>query len=658
MNEWLVLAAAAIAGVSGVPGLFLRREANAGQRTATVLGAAASILGTWGALRALLGKPGAGISLPLAIPGGEISVRVDALSAAFLLPIFLVSAVGAVFGEQYWKQSANPRNGRKLRLFYGLLTAGLALLVVSRNAVCFLIGWEFMALSCFFAMTAEDDKKEVRDAGWVYFTSTHVSTLILFAFFAFYYVSRGSLSLDPFPPGSVSPGMMNALFALALAGFGLKAGLYPLHFWLPPAHACAPSHVSALMSGVLIKMGVYGMLRTLWLFPEVPLSWAASLLVLGCLSGVLGVAFAIGQHDLKRLLAYHSIENIGIIFMGIGLAAAGRSTGQAEWVALGLAGAVLHTWNHSLFKALLFLSAGSVIHAVHSREIDDLGGLSKPMPVTASFFLVGAAAICGLPPLNGFVSEILVYLGLFRAGCLDQGSSWPLALLAIPVLALIGGLALACFVKVHGAVFLGIPRTEDALRARECGPAMIAPMGLLAGLCVFIGLAPAAVAPLLDAVTNGWAPPAQAPPARLAALAPVGWLSIAGAVTAALALAGAVPFLWRGAPASKATGTWDCGYAAPSAAMQYTASSFARSIVHLFRWILWPETRVSAPKGAFPAAAALHSRVPDVILDRMLLPAFGALARACSWFRLLQRGRINAYLFYIFIILLVLLFWK
>jgi hydrogenase-4 component B len=412
------------------------------------------------------------------------------------------------------------------------------------------------------------------------------------------------------------------------------------------------------MSGVLIKMGVYGMMRTLWLFPEIPLSWATSLLALGCLSGVLGVAFAIGQHDLKRLLAYHSIENIGIIFMGIGLAAAGRSMGRADWVALGLAGAVLHTWNHGIFKALLFLAAGSVIHRVHSREIDHLGGLSKPMPVTASFFLVGAAAICGLPPLNGFVSEVLVYLGLFRAGCLDQGSSWALALLAIPVLALIGGLALACFVKVHGAVFLGIPRTEHALHARECGPAMIAPMGLLAGLCMLIGVAPAAVAPLLDAVTGNWAPPAQAPHARLAELAPLGWLSIAGASIAALALAGGVPFLRRGASSSKAAGTWDCGYAAPSAAMQYTASSFAHSIVHVFRWILLPETRASAPKGVFPAAAGHHTRVPDVILDRMLFPAFGALARACSWFRLLQRGRINAYLLYIFIILLVLLFWK
>jgi hydrogenase-4 component B len=498
----------------------------------------------------------------------------------------------------------------------------------------------------------------VREAGWIYFASTHLSTLILFAFFALYYLAKGSLALEPFPAGGISPGMANALFLLALAGVGLKAGLYPLHFWLPPAHASAPSHLSALMSGVLIKMGVYGIVRTLWLFPEIPMWWAGSLLALGCLSAVLGVAFAIGQHDLKRLLAYHSIENIGIIFIGLGLAAAGRALGQWDWVALGLGGALLHTWNHGLFKPLLFLAAGSAIHAVHTREIDRLGGLSKPMPMTAFFFLVGAVAICGLPPLNGFVSETLVYLGVFRAGCLAPGSSWPLAIAAVPILALIGGLALACFVKVYGAVFLGTPRTEHALHARECGPAMLAPMAMLAGLCAFIGLAPGAVAPLLDAVIDDWAPRTPDPGHSLAELAPLGWLSLTGAATTAFMALGGILYLRRAAVPRHALGTWDCGYARPSPAMQYTASSFAQMIVSLFKWVLLPRRNVTHPEGPFPTAAAVHSQVPDAVLDRLILPVFGALAWACSWFRLLQRGRVNAYLFYIFIILLVLLLWK
>jgi formate hydrogenlyase subunit 3/multisubunit Na+/H+ antiporter MnhD subunit len=232
----------------------------------------------------------------------------------------------------------------------------------------------------------------------------------------------------------------------------------PLHVWLPGAHAIAPSHVSALMSGVLIKMGIYGLVRTFSLFPNPPLWWGQLVLLMGAISGVLGVAFAIGQHDFKRLLAYHSVENIGIICMGLGLALLGRSLGSGALVALGLGGALLHTWNHGLFKGLLFLSAGSVLHAAHTREIDELGGLAKRMPWTSFAFLVGSVAICGLPPLNGFVSELLVYLGLFEVARLPRGVLWLVGAIGAPTLALIGALALACFVKVFGAMFLGEPR--------------------------------------------------------------------------------------------------------------------------------------------------------------------------------------------------------
>jgi hydrogenase-4 component B len=586
-------------------------------------------------------------------------VAVDALSAAFLLPVFLISWLGDVYGLEYWRQSEHQRSGRWLRLFYGLLTAGLALLVVARNGICFLFGWEVMALSCFFAMTAEDDKSEVREAGWIYFVATHLSTLVLFAFFSLFWVATGSLALAPIPAGGVSPGTADALFLLALVGFGLKAGLFPLHFWLPPAHAAAPSHLSALMSGVLIKMGVYGVMRTLWMFPEVPLWWGGLLLALGGVSGVLGVVFAIGQHDLKRLLAYHSIENIGIIFMGLGLALMGKCLDRPEWVVLGLSGAVLHTWNHGLFKSLLFLSAGSVIHAVHTREIDRLGGLSKPMPFTAFSFLLAAVAICGLPPLNGFVSEFLIYLGLFSASGAGDRAAWGLTPFAIPVLALIGGLALACFVKVFGVVFLGTARTSHALRAREPGPAMRLPMGVLAGLCVLIGLAPAGAAGLLDAVIGSWAPAGAAPRMALSAAAPLGWLSLVGVGTLALVGLGMAAFFRRSPrSASSDPGTWDCGYIQPRATMQYTSSSFAQMIVEFFAGVLLPVTRGASVRGHFPATVPFHAHVPDTVLDRLILPVSGALAWACSWFRLLQRGKINAYLFYIFITLMILLLWK
>src|SRR5262249_48114316 len=292
----------------------------------------------------------------------------------------------------------------------GTLTAGMALLVIARNSIVFLFGWEAMALSAFFLVTTEDHDGEVRETGWVYLVATHMATLCLFGLFGVLRAASGSFALAPLNPDRLAPGMATAIFILALVGFGLKAGVMPLHVWLPSAHAAAPSHVSAIMSGVLIKMGIYGLVRVTSLFPNPPLEWGGIVLGMGTVSGILGVAFAIGQHDLKRLLAYHSIENIGIIAMGLGLALIGRSLGRIDLIILGLCGGLLHVWNHAFFKGLLFFSAGSVIHATHTREIDHLGGLAKTMPATAWSFLIGAVAICGLPPLNGFVSEFLVYL--------------------------------------------------------------------------------------------------------------------------------------------------------------------------------------------------------------------------------------------------------
>ena len=340
---------------------------------------------------------------------------IDGLSAIFLAPVFLISLLGNVYGLGYWKQTEHPENGRKLRLFYGTLTAGMALLVIARNGILFLFGWEIMAISAFFLVATDDDEKEVRDAGWLYLVATHTATLCLFAVFALLHAVHGSFALAPLEPGThCRPGMATAIFVLALVGFGLKAGIMPLHVWLPSAHAAAPesclgdhvgrSHQDGHLRAAPGDVAHSAIRRS---------TGACVLLGLGVVSGVLGVAFAIGQHDLKRLLAYHSIENIGIIVMGIGLAMIGRSLGRADWVVLGMGGSLLHVWNHALFKALLFLSAGSVIHSVHTRDIDHLGGLAKVMPWTSLCFLVGSVAICGLPPLNGFVSEFLIYLGLF-----------------------------------------------------------------------------------------------------------------------------------------------------------------------------------------------------------------------------------------------------
>jgi len=359
----------------------------------------------------------------------------------------------------------------------------------------------------------------------------------------------------------------------------------------------------------------------------------------------------------KRLLAYHSIENVGIIVMGLGLALIGRSAGRPDLVVLGAAGGLLHVWNHALFKALLFLGAGSVIHATHTREIDHLGGLSRRMPYTAACFLVGAVAICGLPPLNGFVSELLVYLGLFDALSPERGPSCIGAALAAPALALIGALAVACFVKVCGAVFLGTPRSAHAEDAHESTASMIAPMGVLVACCCAIGLAPVWVAPLLGQAVSAWDKGLPDAGADLAARAPLGWVSVMGlALVAALLLGGGLlRWLVRGGAAGA---TWGCGYVAPTPRMQYTSSSFAQMLVGLFAWVLRPRARRPAVVGLFPRPTGFHSDVPDTVLDGAVLPAFRLGAWLLSWLRVVQLGSIQAYLLYIFLALLALLLWR
>jgi hydrogenase-4 component B len=450
------------------------------------------------------------------------------------------------------------------------------------------------------------------------------------------------------------------MFALALAGFGLKAGVMPLHVWLPGAHAAAPSHVSALMSGVIIKMGIYGIVRFTAILPHQRPEWGAIVLGLGIVSGILGVAYAIGQHDLKRLLAYHSIENIGIILMGVGLALLGRTVGRPDWVVLGLAGALLHVWNHALFKALLFLSAGSVVHATHTREIDHLGGIARRMPATSLCFLVGAVAICGLPPLNGFVSELLIYLGLFRTVSVPDGPALA-GVFAVPALALIGALAAACFVKVYAAVFLGTARSEHGRHAREAGPAMLGPMVGIVACCLVIGLFPGRVAPALAIGVDAWSPGVVAAGGLLEDIAPLGWVGVAGLALLGGLLIITVCLRWtvRRHPVGAGT-TWACGYATPTERMQYTSSSFAQMIVRLFACALLPRVRRpdAGQLAIFPGKSEFHTDVPDAVLDRGVLPAFRVGARLAGWLHVVQQGSVQAYLLYIFLALLAILLWR
>ena len=361
----LILFAVALIACSGLPGLFLSRETRTGQTIATALTALGSIVGLAAATFILLSNSNQQtLALPDWLMTGGLSIKADALSAFFMVPAFLIGGLGSLYSLKYWDQTHHQDNGRRMRLFYGSMISGIIIIFIAHHGIVFLVGWEMMALSAFFLVGTEDNDPKVRQAAWLYLIATHIGTLTLFAMFCLFRQASGGFDLVPIAAGAADSGTFAAIFVLALIGFGLKAGMMPLHFWLPPAHASAPSHVSAFMSGVLIKTGIYGLVRILSLLPTPPAYWGGILLALGAVSGVIGVAFAIAQHDIKRLLAYHSVENIGIILMGLGLAVSGRALGRTDWLLLGMAGCLLHVWNHGLFKALLFLGAGSVIHEI------------------------------------------------------------------------------------------------------------------------------------------------------------------------------------------------------------------------------------------------------------------------------------------------------
>ena len=652
MNLLLVLGGTFVCVAGGVPGLLLP-PGRAARRIATGGSVLGSLLGLAGAVGAAVTGRVETMTRPWPLPGAALHVELDALSAIFLVPLFLVSALAAISGGRSFGDEEHPSDARRTRFFFGLATGAIALVLVARNGLLFLAAWEVMALSAFFLITADRQSRESRDAGRLYLFATHVATLGLFGFFSQLRHLTGSTDLVPLPPGVAGTDAGTALFVLALFGFGFKAGVLPLHFWLPPAHAAAPAHVSALMSGVLIKTGIYGILRFTALVPDPPAAWGDVLLVLGVASAVLGVAFALGQHDLKRLLAWHSVENIGIIVLGLGAGLAGRAAGRPEWALLGFAGALFHVVNHGLFKSLLFLGAGEVVHVAGTRDMDRMGGFGRVLPKTAFFFLAGAVAISGLPPLNGFASEWLVYLGLFERAR-ASGADALRAAFAAPALALTGALALACFVKAHGSVFLGSLRGDPPHAHGE--PALhVAPMAVLAGACALLGLWPAGIAPAL-ARASAIAAPGPVPAVPLAELASL--VTVGLSAFALVLLLGAVGLLLRrrlAAAAPTAGPTWDCGYARPTARMQYTASSFARGPVGYFGWALRPRAKGAPVTKLFPVTASFESHVPDTVLDRAIVPAFRAGAWAARQGRILQQGRIQLYLLYVVATLVALL---
>jgi hydrogenase-4 component B len=573
-----------------------------------------------------------------ALGGEAIHLRLDGVSALFFALLSAVGGCGAVYASEYWSEHHYPESAPCGRAWWSALLLSMGLLLTVSNGLHFLIAWELFALFGFFLITLDRDQPEARAAGWLYLAASHAGTVCLFAFFSLLAVRTGSWDLGPMREQTA----LAPLFWLALVGFGVKAGFFPLHIWLPSAHANAPSHVSAIMSGVAIKMGLYGIVRFSGWLP-VPPAAAWVVISLGGTSALLGIAFAFAQNDLKRLLAYSSVENMGVILTGVGAALLAVTHGNATWGVLALAGAMLHVWNHGAFKSLLFFGAGSVLHATGTREMSRLGGLWRAMPWTAGLFTIGILAVSSLPPLNGFISEWLVYLGLFDAVTSRNAAAWVAGAAAI-LLAMAGALALASFAKAGAMIFLGAPRTHVAEHARECGLGMRGPMLALAGVCVMIGFAPTLFWPVASRAVASWRPAwgtAETP-------GPLATLSAAQVTLAVLALA-AAGWLWRNAHVNglRRGLTWDCGYARPSARMQYVSAAFAGIVAGWFGWILQPERKMRRPRGLFPVEAIRLERVPEAVLERVITPVGSVIMVAATSARRLQHGRLQFYVLYV-----------
>jgi len=619
-----------------------------------------SLVGLIPAIHVLADGTTVAAQAPWNLPLASFAIAIDPLSAFFLLPVFSLSALTAVYGFGYLKHHRGRGRAGTPWLWSNLLTASMAAVLVARNGILFLVAWEVMTVASYFLVTFEHERKQAREAGRIYLVAAHIGTAFLLVFFLKLAGPADTLDFNRFLQGGPG-GIAGTLFFLMLVGFGVKAGFVPLHVWLPEAHPAAPPHVSALLSGAMLKMGIYGILRFLPYLGAPPSLWGWTLLGVGLGSALTGVLYSLAQRDLKRVLAYSSVENVGIIAVSLGLGLLGLTYDSPPIVVLGFGAALLHVLNHAAFKGLLFLGAGAAVQSAHTGDLEYLGGLLKRLPSTGWAFLLGAVAIAGLPPLNGFVSEFLLYLGAFRA----VANLTPPAALAgactIGGLGLVGGLAAATFARGFGIAFLGEPRTQAAHRAHDVAPSLRLPMLVLATACFVLAFASLWIVPALRpvlAVATG------IPSAILAAeVASVGTTLIsltevtAGFLLLLLALAGLRKLLLvRRAVATSIT--WDCGYAAASPRGGYTASSFAQPALQLFAPMLGTRVTNLDPLGPFPTEASLATATPDSFRERVFGPLGRELARQLARFRHIQEGRVQIYVLYIAVTLVALLLYE
>ena len=609
-------------------------------------------------------------SLPCGIALFSWTIRLNALSAFFNLALAILAVAASVYSFGYLRAWEGRRNIAGLGFFYNTMLLGLTLVFSAGDAFFFLVAWEVMAVSAYFLVSYEHEKAETRRAGMVFLIMSHAGTGLLLIAFLLLSKASGSLSFASFHQiASTLPAWeQGAVLLLFFAGFGVKAGIIPLHIWLPSAHPAAPSNISALMSGIVIKTGIYGMALVFFDFYGTTPLWAGMLVLgAGVVSAVLGVLYALMEHDLKRLLAYHSIENIGIILIGFGAAMLFDTLGHPALAALALIAGLFHTINHAMFKCLLFLGAGSVLQSTGTRNMEEMGGLVRRMPVTAFCFLIGAIAISGLPPLNGFVSEWLTYQALLAGFGITPSLTRVIFPIAGALLALTAALAAACFVKAFGISFLALPRSEEAAQAKEAPLSMQAGMAILAAGCVAAGLGATWFLRVFDAITTQTIGAVAGPGLVtgngfvLATGAHSGTASTVGIAALLVLLSGLPAFFWFawGRTSRRVTGpTWDCGLPGLTAANQYTATGFSKPIRMIFAALYRPRREIHAEyeiSPYYPTAIRFESEIEPAFEKRFYDPLQDWFLRVARRMRFLQAGSIHAYLAYIFVALILLL---
>lgn len=652
---WLL--AAETAWIVGAALVWLARGWRAAsERIATAaayLGAACSIVS---ALHALRGNTESWpFSWPL--PLGAFALRIDPLSAVFLLPIAVIGALGTSYAAPYRRLSSDHGDSPPAApAAFLALIAAMALVVVSANTVLFLMAWEIVTIASWYLLTSHHRDNEAREAGVSYLVAGHLSGAALFLLFVFLSQFDKTWAV-PFAPVLHAVGVPGGpiLFALTLIGFGIKAAVAPFHVWLPDAHAAAPSHVSALLSGVLVTLGFYGLARFLPLVASPSVVWAMILMTLGALGACGGIVMALSQRDVKRILAYSTIENAGLVTLAIGAALLSTALGRPALASLAWTAAFLHLWNHAISKSLLFFSAGAIARRMGTRDLEQWGGLLRRLPLLGAPLLVGAAAILGLPGTHGFASEWLLFLGLFRASRELLGTARLAMLLGVVAVASTAGMAFVCFVRVMGIGLLGHARSRLAAEATAPKePALAAVLVTLAGSSLALVPLLIPMLGLLAPAVNQLSPGSDPLLARSLAM-PLPWLCLLPGV--GLGAVFAIRMKLAPRRAARRLPTWSCGYASPSASMQYTATSLPEPITSVLQPALRTSVRWMPPRGLWPNSMSWAAQTPERALIEVYKPAFQRLAGLLGVLTRLQEGRVTTYLRYVAVALLLLLVW-